>query len=726
MNEHEQRKQALYRAIRARGLSHAHAMGMLANAMGESNFRPDALNGPEGAYGLFQWRGDRLEALRNKYGQNPNIEAQVEFALSEPEGRAYAETHFNDPVAATDYFIRKFERPADPDAALRKRGSWAQSNAANFGQPQSGMRAPMTPPPLANLDPVWQGVDPRLAMVFEEVKRRHPELAFKVTEGMRDRARQEQLVAAGKSQTMNSRHLHGHAVDVAPMVDGQPTYDWKYYHPFAEAVKATAADMGIPLEWGGDWKSFKDGPHWQLAKNAPTFDPRMASLNGGGYAVGTEGLADRWSQLPQIPQLPEEQAMQDPTVLHPQLQAILEQQRRGPDPWAMLGAMGAGILNAGGGPGAGNWFGKGVAAAMNTMQQNSPEQLTMLQMLQANNELYELDARRAEAQRAKQQQAMQRQYLQSIADNESLPMPTRFQAQNQLLGLKAGAIELPEAKTYGTPSTGIWREEPGGGMSQVLPPQGEEAVKTVGTPDKGVWERTPDGWEQVIAPQDEANSEYEIKEVPGGNGYIAINPRDPSDVQVIDMGVDIPEAALPPGVKHTDIASARTQYNTLPEVKAYNAGLVQYENLRNVLADVDNPAANVAAIFSFMKALDPTSVVRESEQGMVFQASGPAEQFASYMNQLFGRGRITEESAKNIREAAYAALMGSKVAARQQYDRYRELAVNQYGLKDPSWIVGGEFVSPTDPKIEMGEKKNDNEDPYGGKDPGELEIEYVR
>ena len=124
MSVHEQRKQALYRALRARGLSHVHAMGMLANAMGESGFNPAAHNPNEDAFGLFQWRGSRLEELRRKYGSNPNIEAQVEFALSEPEGREYAETHFDDPVAATDWFLRKFERVGDPEAALSKRASW--------------------------------------------------------------------------------------------------------------------------------------------------------------------------------------------------------------------------------------------------------------------------------------------------------------------------------------------------------------------------------------------------------------------------------------------------------------------------------------------------------------------------------------------------------------------------------------------------------------------------
>jgi len=500
MNEHEQRKQALYRAIRARGLSHAHAMGMLANAMGESNFRPDALNKPEGAYGLFQWRGERLEALRNKYGPNPNIEAQVEFALSEPEGRAYAETHFDDPVKATDWFIRKFERPADPDAALRKRGSWAQSNAANFGAtpPPSvppahasgypGLRPPTWPPP--GIDPtssarvpVGQGFQPAFQGGLDALIAAAREAGHNVSisSGYRTPARQKMLwdqavakygspEAARKhvAPPGSSAHNHGFAADLAYGNDAAKQW-----------VHENAGRFGLGFRLGHeDWHIEPAGYHPRYGTEW-TPDTRMASINGGGMAVGPYGLADRWSQLPQ---LPEEQPMEDPTMLHPQLQAILEQQNQKPDPWKMLGAFGVGVLNAGGGPGAGNWFGKGVAAALDSVQQDSPEGLNMLQMLQANNELYELDARRAEKQRMQQQQAMQRQYLQSIADNESLPMPTRYQARNQLMGLKGDAIELPTYEenwtTSGSPSQGLYRVNPDTGeVQQLLEP-------TPGGPDE--------------------------------------------------------------------------------------------------------------------------------------------------------------------------------------------------------------------------------------------------
>ncbi|NBB82748.1 MAG: M15 family peptidase [Alphaproteobacteria bacterium] len=87
---------------------------------------------------------------------------------------------------------------------------------------------------------------------------------FTVLEGLRSKERQQELVADGKSKTMNSRHLTGHAVDIAPYVDGGISWDWDHYYPLAKAIKQAAEEVGVKVEWGGDWTSFKDGPHWQL------------------------------------------------------------------------------------------------------------------------------------------------------------------------------------------------------------------------------------------------------------------------------------------------------------------------------------------------------------------------------------------------------------------------------------------------------------------------------
>jgi peptidoglycan L-alanyl-D-glutamate endopeptidase CwlK len=92
---------------------------------------------------------------------------------------------------------------------------------------------------------------------------------FVVTCGIRTLAEQKVLVAKGASKTMRSRHLPGkgglsHAVDLAATIAGKVRWDWPLYHQLAAAMKQAANELKIPLEWGGDWKSFKDGPHFQL------------------------------------------------------------------------------------------------------------------------------------------------------------------------------------------------------------------------------------------------------------------------------------------------------------------------------------------------------------------------------------------------------------------------------------------------------------------------------
>lgn len=87
---------------------------------------------------------------------------------------------------------------------------------------------------------------------------------FTVLEGLRSVTRQEQLVKAGASKTMKSRHITGHAVDLGAMLDGAVRWDWPLYHKVADAMKKAAYELDVPIEWGGDWKNFKDGPHFQL------------------------------------------------------------------------------------------------------------------------------------------------------------------------------------------------------------------------------------------------------------------------------------------------------------------------------------------------------------------------------------------------------------------------------------------------------------------------------
>lgn len=116
------------------------------------------------------------------------------------------------------------------------------------------------------------GVHPDLAAVVKLAIQRTA-VDFTVVEGLRTPERQRELVAQGASQTLNSYHLkqadgYGHAVDLAPLVGGTiPWDDWSQFRALADTVKACAAELGVPVEWGGDWKTFKDGPHFQIPRD---------------------------------------------------------------------------------------------------------------------------------------------------------------------------------------------------------------------------------------------------------------------------------------------------------------------------------------------------------------------------------------------------------------------------------------------------------------------------
>ena len=115
---------------------------------------------------------------------------------------------------------------------------------------------------LSNLE----GVHPDLVKVVKRAIEL-TQVDFTVIEGLRTKERQAQLLKEKKTTTLNSRHLTGHAVDIAPWIDGTVSWDWKHYNIIEQAMKQAALELKISIEWGGDWKSFKDGPHFELTRS---------------------------------------------------------------------------------------------------------------------------------------------------------------------------------------------------------------------------------------------------------------------------------------------------------------------------------------------------------------------------------------------------------------------------------------------------------------------------
>ena len=98
-----------------------------------------------------------------------------------------------------------------------------------------------------------------------ELALKYSKYDFIITVGVRTIERQSELFKTGKSRTMNSRHLTGHAIDIAVLEKpGFVTWDFSYYEIVAEAFMRASKELSVPIAWGGDWPRFRDGPHFEL------------------------------------------------------------------------------------------------------------------------------------------------------------------------------------------------------------------------------------------------------------------------------------------------------------------------------------------------------------------------------------------------------------------------------------------------------------------------------
>jgi len=106
-----------------------------------------------------------------------------------------------------------------------------------------------------------EGVDPKLVSVVKraiEISK----VDFAVTEGLRTAAAQKKFVAAGKSQTMNSKHITGDAVDLVAYVGKNISWELNLYDDIADAMKQAAKEQGVSLTWGAAW-NIKDITQWK-------------------------------------------------------------------------------------------------------------------------------------------------------------------------------------------------------------------------------------------------------------------------------------------------------------------------------------------------------------------------------------------------------------------------------------------------------------------------------
>ena len=85
-----------------------------------------------------------------------------------------------------------------------------------------------------------------------------------------------------------------------------------------------------------------------------------------------------------------------------------------------------------------------------------------------------------------------------------------------------------------------------------------------------------------------------------------------------------------------------------------------------------SPAADLAMVFTFMRSLDPGSVVRESEQRTVFTLGAFADRIEQWFNRAATGGGFTQEIRDNVFETARAAVRGELNTYSNELERLRE------------------------------------------------------
>jgi len=102
-----------------------------------------------------------------------------------------------------------------------------------------------------------EGVHPNMVAVVERAIEL-TKVDFGVTYGVRSVQEQEKLVAAGRSQTMKSKHLvqdtgFSHAVDVVAYDGSNVVWELNVYDDICDAFKKAAEEKQVAVKWGAAW-----------------------------------------------------------------------------------------------------------------------------------------------------------------------------------------------------------------------------------------------------------------------------------------------------------------------------------------------------------------------------------------------------------------------------------------------------------------------------------------
>jgi len=126
----------------------------------------------------------------------------------------------------------------------------------------------------------------------------HSGVEILITQGLRTWEEQDALYARGRTvepigkkfivtnaKGGQSFHNFGLAFDIV-VLDALGKFDWDASHP--GWIAAAKAGKSVGLEWGGDWKTFKDIPHYQYVSGLTLQQCQEAFRSGGLPAVWAE------------------------------------------------------------------------------------------------------------------------------------------------------------------------------------------------------------------------------------------------------------------------------------------------------------------------------------------------------------------------------------------------------------------------------------------------------
>lgn len=286
---------------RSRGLSENHVRGLLANIQAESSFQPGVEVNDLGkmAGGLFQHRAERLEGLKAAVPNwQSNWRGQIDYALSEPEGRKYVSQNFASPSDAARWFTVNFERPANMEQKAQERAAIAEGGGASMNKFASA------PKPTSTFIPETpKSTAPKPSLV-EDIKDKFAEgiSQFRTGEGEEGKFLANLLMRAGALFTNTkpmdapeiisnlynrglglSKSIYSIPGGAARQYVGRPLKEAGYetLGPIAEAVTET----GLSVGGGGLPKIAKFLPEipgiFQLADKIPSLGARL-----GAKAVG--------------------------------------------------------------------------------------------------------------------------------------------------------------------------------------------------------------------------------------------------------------------------------------------------------------------------------------------------------------------------------------------------------------------------------------------------------